>query len=48
MASKYGIHVAIGPGELDKGKPYYVQVINPLNKEVRLRKGMVIANIAPL
>eukprot|EP00170_Pyropia_yezoensis_P001995 contig_8509_g1999 len=47
VSSQYEVHVAYGPGELEKGNPYYVQVMNPLNKEVRLRKGMVIASITP-
>lgn len=34
MVSKYGIHVANGPAELDTGKPYYVQVMNSFNMEV--------------
>lgn len=47
VASKDRVHVAYGPGELEKGIPYYVQLMNPLNKEARLPKGMVIANIIP-
>lgn len=44
-ASKYEVHVAKGPGELDKGNPGYVQVMNPLR--FGCGKGIVIEKITP-
>lgn len=47
LASKYGVHVANGPGELNRDSPYFIQVMKPLKKEFWLRKGIVVANNTP-